>query len=142
MSLSFGHFSHDVPSYALFVGASHGLSFVNSRHGKDDPFRDVHRMVADTFKIFCYHQQIERVFSVCGSLGYHVYKRTLDFEEIIVHRVVVRYRLLSNATSLFMKASMLSVTMRMVASAIRQMGSQSTPAFLSIKVIISAMSDA
>ena len=54
-------------------------------------------MVADAFKIFCYHQQVERVFSVCGSLGYHVYKRTLDFEEIIVHRVVVRYRLLSNA---------------------------------------------
>ena len=50
-------------------------------------------MVADTFKIFIYHQHVCRILAAAGIGAYGIYQLALDLDKELVHYVVVRYDL-------------------------------------------------
>ena len=60
-----------------------------SRHGKDHPLGNVHRVVAYPLEVFCDHQQVERVLPVVGVLGYLGDKLALYLQEVFIDDIVL-----------------------------------------------------
>ena len=63
-------------------------AFVISRDGVFSPFGDVHRMVADAFKVLGNHQHVEHVRFVGLVLDNVTGDAALHFLELGVHRIV------------------------------------------------------
>ena len=67
---------------------------MNAGHGELNPLRNIHSVVSDTFKIFCYHKKIESILAIGGIFGNHLNKCLFYTVKGIIHYIIViGYRL-------------------------------------------------
>lgn len=63
---------------------------MNSRHRENNPFRDIHRVVADPFKVLGDHQKIQGLLPAGRVFRYLRYQLLFHLRKVVIHYIILR----------------------------------------------------